>query len=348
MTGLWALSARHPDKVEIASVLQLAQTAENRVSDVGCLRLSSDGPIDYIERTRSYYEALGHAPYLWAHFADVPFARLRRPLSQCSVALVTTAAPFNPAKGEQGPGAPYNAAAKFFQVYSGPSASDPDLRISHIAIDRAHTTAEDKNSYFPLDALRRALERDRIGRIAARFHGLPTNRSQRTTIDADCVQLVRRVQEDEADAVILVPNCPVCHQSCTLAARALEQAGIVTVVMGAALDIVEHVGVPRFLFSDVPLGNSAGRPNDQDSQERILAMALDLLEKAGGPRTTWHSGLTWSDDPSWKLDYCNVARLSAEEIGRRRAEHAEIREVAKRIQGRETDLSTNSRIRRSI
>lgn len=310
--------------------------------------MSSDDPIRYIERTRSYYQALGHAPYVWAHFDDVPFARLGRPLSQCSVALVTTAAPFDPAKGEQGPGAPYNAAAKFFQVYSGPSASDPDLRISHIAIDRAHTTAEDKNSYFPLAALRRAVERGRIGWVAPRFHGLPTNRSQRTTIDADCTELVRRLREDQVDAVILVPNCPVCHQSCALAARALEQAGIVTVIMGAALDIVEHVGVPRFLFSDVPLGNSAGRPNDLPSQERTLAMALDLLEEAAAPRTTRHSGLTWSADPSWKLDYCNVDRLSAEEIERRRAEHAKNREVSKRIQGRETDLSTNSKIRPSM
>jgi hypothetical protein len=247
------------------------------------------------------------------------------------VALVTTAARFDPAKGDQGPGAPYNAAAKFYQVYSGPSSSDPDLRISHIAIDRAHTTAVDKNSYFPLAALHRAADRKVIGRVAPRFHGLPTNRSQRTTMDVDCVELVRRVTEDGADAAILVPNCPVCHQSCALAARALEHAGVATLVMGAALDIVEHVGVPRFLFGDVPLGNSAGRPHDQTSQETVMAKALALLSDATAPRTTWHSGLVWSDDPSWKLDYSNIDRLTPEEIARRRAEYAAVRAEARRV-----------------
>ena len=37
-------------------------------------------------------------------------------------------------------------------------------------------------------------------------------------------------------------------------------------VLGCAKDIVEYVGVPRFLFSDVPLGNAAGKPNDKASQ----------------------------------------------------------------------------------
>lgn len=290
-----------------------------------------DAPIAYMQRTRDYYRALGHDPYVWARFDDVPFAALKAPLSDCCVALVTTAAPFDPSKGNQGPGAPYNASAKFYSVYSGSSAGDPDVRISHIAIDRAHTTAEDKNSYFPLAALKRAVENGQIGRLASRFHGLPTNRSQRTTINTDCPDLVTRVMEDGADAAILVPNCPVCHQSCALAARALEAAGIATVVMGTALDIVEHAGVPRFLFSDFPLGNSAGRPNDPASQERTLSMALGLLSDAASPRTTLRSPLQWPDDPSWKHDYCNIDRLSAAEIARRRADYAAIRQEARRV-----------------
>jgi len=291
----------------------------------------SEAPVPYMERTRSYYGALGYAPYAWASFENVPFVRLQRPLPDGCIALVTTAAPYDPAKGEQGPGAPYNAAAKFYRVYSGSSADDPDLRISHVAIDRAHTTAEDKNSYFPLAALKRARDRGLIGKVAGRFHGLPTNRSQRITAEVDCPDLVERVVQDGADAAILVPNCPVCHQSCALAARALEARGIATVVMGTALDIVTHVGVPRFLFSDFPLGNSAGRPNDQASQDETLAMALGLLREATSARTTWRSPLAWSADAAWKLYYCNIDRLSAAEIPRRRDEYAAIREEAHKV-----------------
>ena len=99
--------------------------------------------------------------------------------------------------------------------------------------------------------------------------------------------------------------------------------------MGCAKDIVEHVGVPRFLFSDFPLGNPAGRPNDEASQQATLAMALDLLETATGPRTTRQSPVRWSDSPDWKLDYSNVERIPADEVESRRAEFNAQKEIAK-------------------
>ncbi|HUR44140.1 MAG TPA: glycine reductase, partial [Aestuariivirga sp.] len=163
--------------------------------------MSPDEPIAYLARIRTYYQALGYgAPYVWAHFPEVPFHRLVKPLAEARVSLVTTAAPYQPGKDDQGPGAPYNGAAKFHQVYSGETSSDPDLRISHIAIDRQHTTAEDIGSYFPLAALRRSVEAGRIGALTRYFHGLPTNRSQRTTIEVDCVELLARCKADGADA----------------------------------------------------------------------------------------------------------------------------------------------------
>jgi D-proline reductase (dithiol) PrdB len=291
-----------------------------------------DAPIPYLARIRDYYSALGYgAPYRWAHYADVPFTRLAKPLEESRIALITTAAPYQPHKGDQGPGAPYNAAAKFYQVYSGDTTQDHDLRISHIAIDRAHTTAEDQGSYFPLAAMRRAQARGRFGALTRRFHGAPTNRSHRTTLEADCPEIVRRCLEDRADAVILVPNCPICHQTVSLCARALEQGRIATVVMGAAKDIVEYVGVPRFLFSDFPLGNSAGRPGDEASQDFTLDLALELLSHAPAARTTVQSPLRWSASAEWKLDYSNIDRLTPEEIARRRASFDAQKAVAKDI-----------------
>lgn len=164
-----------------------------------------DAPIPYMQRIRDYYRTLGYgAPYRWAHYAEVPFAPVKKPLAESRIGLVTTAAPYDPTKGDQGPGAAYNGAAKFYKVYSGDTAADHDLRISHIGYDRAHTTAEDSNSWFPLPALRRAAAAGRIGELAPRFHGAPTNRSHRTTLDQDCPELLRRVQQDKVDAVLLV------------------------------------------------------------------------------------------------------------------------------------------------
>jgi hypothetical protein len=122
------------------------------------------------------------------------------------VVLITTAAPFQPDAGEQGPGAPYNAAAKFYKVYSSSTASVPDLRISHVGYDRLHTSAEDIDAYVPLARLKEAAAAGRIGALAERFHGAPTNRSHSTTTEADVPELLRRCQEDRADAVVLVPS----------------------------------------------------------------------------------------------------------------------------------------------
>jgi hypothetical protein len=290
-----------------------------------------DEPIPYRQRVRDYYVGLGYgAPYEWAHYARVPFHRLAKPLAQAHVTIVTTAAPYQPDKGDQGPGAPLNAAAKFFAVYSGDTARDHDLRISHIAIDRQHTTAEDPGTYFPLPALRQAASRGRIGSVALRFHGLPTNRSHRTTLEVDCPEVVARCKADGVDAALLVPNCPVCHQSVSLCARLLEKSGIATVVMGCAKDIVEYVGVPRLMFSDFPLGNAAGRPHDPVSQAATLELAFALLESAPAPRTTVQSPQVWNPaGADWKLDYSNIARLSPEEIARRRAEFDRGKALAK-------------------
>ncbi len=294
-----------------------------------------DEPIRYMQRTRDYYLALGYGnPYRWAHFADVPFTPLRKPLAQSTVALLTTAAPVPAGSNAPRKGAAYTADLKFYRPWSAPSDGAFDLRINHVAIDFDHTTQEDQASFFPLEALRDAEAAGRIGRIGPRVHGVPTNRSQRHALESDVPELVARVKADRADAALLVPNCPVCHQTIALTARALEEAGIATIVMGCAKDIVEHAGVPRFLFSDFPLGNAAGKPNDRDSQRATLALALDLLERAPAARTTVQSPQLWSGDPSWKRDYANASILSPDEIAARRAELDAIKDEARKIRER--------------
>jgi glycine/sarcosine/betaine reductase selenoprotein B len=165
-----------------------------------------DVPIRYMDRTREYYQALGFSAYRWAHFTDAPLSRLATPLARARVALITTAAPFQPEAGDQGPRAPYNASAKFYQVYSASVDSKPDLRISHVGYDRANTVPEDINAYVPLARLQEAVAAGRIGGLAPRFHGAPTNRSHRVTMETDAPELLRRCREDGADAVVLVPS----------------------------------------------------------------------------------------------------------------------------------------------
>jgi hypothetical protein len=203
--------------------------------------------------------------------------------------------------------------------------------VAHIAIDRAHTTASDMASYFPLAALLRLADTGYIGPISPNFYGLPTNRSQRVTTQTDCPKLLSLCQADAVDAVVMVPNCPVCHQSMALAAAHLEAAGIATVIMGCARDIIAYVGAPRLLFNDLPLGNGAGLPHDQPSQDLAAKLAVDLLVDATAPRTIKQSPLQWAGAADWKKDYSNIALLSEVEIARLRAEFDAVKKDAAKL-----------------
>ena len=98
-----------------------------------------------------------------------------------------------------------SAAAKFYKVYSGDTSVDHDLRISHIGYDRIHTTAEDSNTWFPLPLMREFAREGRF-KLAPRFHGAPTNRSQRVTLETDAPEILARCRQDQVDAALLVPT----------------------------------------------------------------------------------------------------------------------------------------------
>lgn len=162
--------------------------------------------IRYMERTRTYYATLGYPPYEWAHFEQVPFTPVEKPVAESRLALVTTAAPHQPELGDQGPGAAYNAAAKFFTVYTAPLNPVPDLRISHLGYDRKYTTAEDPNTWLPVPALEAAVHDGQIGSLATELIGVPTNRSQRVTSEQDAPAALEHCRRLGADVALLVPT----------------------------------------------------------------------------------------------------------------------------------------------
>lgn len=91
-----------------------------------------------------------------------------------------------------------------------------------------------------------------------------------------------------------------------LIARHLEASGIPTIILGSARDIVEHCGVPRFLFTDFPLGNPCGKPYDVPTQRSIVSHCFDVLEEANGPGSTVVSPIQWDNDQSWRDRYLEV------------------------------------------
>src|SRR3546814_12737350 len=84
-----------------------------------------DAPIPYMKRTRDSYVTLDFGPpYRWAHYLEVPFTPLQKPLSQSRVGSVTTAAPYDPENVAHGPGPAYTSAPTVFQAHAAPPHHD--------------------------------------------------------------------------------------------------------------------------------------------------------------------------------------------------------------------------------
>jgi hypothetical protein len=150
-------------------------------------------PVRYMERTRRYYRALGYTTdYVWARFDEVPFTPLRKPLPDARIALLTTANP--PA---------YDGMRR---LWCGPTASPPAiLHTADLAWDKESTHTDDRECFLPIEAASELAANGVFAGLTARFHGVPTDYSQRKTSQAVAPTVLERLREDRADAAVFCP-----------------------------------------------------------------------------------------------------------------------------------------------
>jgi hypothetical protein len=150
-------------------------------------------PVPYMERTRQYYRALGYKKdYVWARHGEVPFAKLPKPLSECRLGLITTAGPAEH-KGKR-------------ELWSG--ATDPAparLHTANLAWDKESTHTDDCGSFLPIEIASKLAHEGLFAGLTPRFHGVPTDYSQRNTTEEVAPQVLQRLRDDGADAAILCP-----------------------------------------------------------------------------------------------------------------------------------------------
>jgi hypothetical protein len=156
--------------------------------------------VRYIDKTREYYRGEGYdTPYRWAHFDDVPFTPLTRPLTACRVGLVTTSE--MAIHGEPPPVADDDPLR---DPYSLPSETPvAKLYSRKTSYDRFATTLDDVDSYLPLTHLREAAAEGRIGGLAPRFHTAFSQYSQRKTSNVDAPRIEAWLREDRVDVAVL-------------------------------------------------------------------------------------------------------------------------------------------------
>ena len=161
--------------------------------------------VRYIDRTREYYAAQGfERPYRWASFSEVPWTPLSETragaVERSTVALITTAN--HPAPDGWRPG----EARPPRQVYSVPANEvPPSFYTEDLGWDKKATHTDELGSYFPISVLHELVDEGRLGAVAERCHGVPTEYSHRRTREQDAPEILRRCREDGVDIALLVP-----------------------------------------------------------------------------------------------------------------------------------------------
>ncbi|MGH7914748.1 MAG: hypothetical protein ACREPW_08870 [Candidatus Binataceae bacterium] len=70
--------------------------------------------------------------------------------------------------------------------------------------------------------------------------------------------------------------------------------------MSSALDITRAVNPPRAVFTDFPLGHTAGKAFDRPLQRQIMIETLSAFETMRTPGSIKVLPFEWSVDHSWK------------------------------------------------
>ena len=210
--------------------------------------------------------------YPFVYNRRAPFTPARRALPMLNLALISSAGAYI----DGTPAFAGDSDASFreipIEIESG------DLRYVARGYDQA-AVLQDMNSLVPVGRLLEFENNGIIGQLNPVFWSFPGFIPDAARIvDELAPKLLERVNRYEVQAALLIPASRLCHQSVALVARALELAGVPTMMLTVLKDVVESVRAPRAALYNGQLGSVAGQPNWPEHQRRILDEAIRLIE----------------------------------------------------------------------
>ena len=155
--------------------------------------------LSYIDLSREYYAAQGYSkPYKWISHQNVPFTKLEKPLTECRVALLTTA------DLKKHPGESVQERNLSKKVYAQHADDAPEhFYTQDLQWDQESTHTNDNDSFMPLNRLAEYGAEGKIGSASPRFYGVVTDYSQGRTSKKFAPQVLEFCKEDRVDALIL-------------------------------------------------------------------------------------------------------------------------------------------------
>lgn len=209
----------------------------------------------------------------------VPWSQWLPPVAQSKVALVTTGGVYL----KHGLHEPFAADGDpSFREF--PSVvQDEDLDFAPGGIDPRYAK-QDINVLFPLERLRALAQAGYIGSVAPFAYSFAGPITEPTELLANYAPSVAyRMRRMGANLALIIATGPVDHQTAGLVARAIELAGVPTLVLGSHAEILEQVKVPRAVVVGHPAGAPLGNPGNAGKHEHLLREALEAAWKLEGP-----------------------------------------------------------------
>lgn len=206
-----------------------------------------------------------------------PFTPARRALPMLNLALISSAGAYidgTPAFVDES-----DVSFKEIPI----DVESEDLRYAGRGYDPA-AVQQDMNAQVPVKRLLEFENNGIIGQLNPvfwSFSGFIPDAAR--LVDELVPSLLERINRYEVQAALLVPASRLCHQSVGLLARAIEVAGIPTMMLAVLKDVPELVRPPRVALYNGDLGSVAGKPNWPEHQRRILDEALRLIEPIDQP-----------------------------------------------------------------
>lgn len=212
----------------------------------------------------------------------IPWSQWTAPVSQSKVALVSTGGVFlkhglqEPFDLELPHGDP-----SFREI---PSVVLPeDLDLAHRGIDGA-AAQQDINVIFPLERLRSMASSGYIDAVAPLAYSFSGHITRPVGLLAEFAPAVAyRLRRMGADVALVVAAGRVDHLTAAIVARAVELAGIPTVVLGNRSEVLGALRVPRAVAVPHPDGALLGRPGNGGQHEHVIREALEAAWQLEGP-----------------------------------------------------------------
>ncbi len=157
-------------------------------------------PVEYIARIREKYAQLGYPVYQWiVQDESPPWQPLRRSLSECRLGLIASGGIY--ATGQV---AFHYKDDTSFRVIPR-DVETADLRVTHFGYDLTDAR-QDPNVVFPIDPLRRLVQKGVIGELADHAYTFMGGiYSARRVWEELAPRLTECLLNEQVDVVLLVP-----------------------------------------------------------------------------------------------------------------------------------------------